>query len=367
MKMKGFEVDYDRRLRSLIQRRTSPVEMRKSARLAAGMDTVERYSASPIYEVYNRLGDEGSAVRYTVGAMQRVDPRYTEITFEEGERVKSQLNKHYVATKLTCDFEYQGSVTSDTHIKSHSDIDLLVLTCRFTMLEWPQTPAQRYDGDPIADLREIRTVSCECVRSEFPAAEVDDSGAKSISVKGGSLRRKVDIVPANWYDTNSYAESKAKRDRAVQVLDNRTGELIKNSPFLHNYLIAEKDSQVGGGLRKVVRLMKSLKYDSGTIDLTSYDLTSIGYGMPDQDLSTFPGGELALLARLKTYLDFVAVNHEFRLALLVPDRSRKVFCKGHATVEGLDSLRSEVDDLVEAVQWNLQKSFAKLAEARVSY
>ena len=365
--MKGFEVDYDRRLKSLIARRTAPVELGvKAARFGTGVER-EIYRASPIFEVYDRLPEDETAVRYTVGAMARVDPRYTEITYEQGERVRNQLDKALKGSNAACDFEYQGSVTNDTHIKSYSDIDLLAITCRFWILEPPQQPTHRYEGNPIADLKEIRMTSCKTLREEFPTAEVDDSGTKSVAISGGSLRRKIDVVPANWFHTNEYATSLAKRHRAVQVLDVRTGERIKNSPFLHNYLIHERDVATQGGLRKVVRLMKSLKYDSGRVDLSSYDLTSIGYNMPEHEVTTGPGEEIPLLARLKTYLDRIAAMPQLRAEMTTPDESRKVFAEGHATLEALQAIQSEVNDLVEAVCNDRKKSFVKLMEARVAY
>lgn len=366
--MRGFEVDYDRRLQELIARRTAPVEIVEGAgRYAKAFGEDQYYRASPTYEVYNSLGKEGSAVRYTVGAMARVDPRYTEITYEQGDRVRNQLDRALRAVNAACDFEYQGSVTNDTHIKSYSDIDLLAITQRFHALEPPQEATQAYEGDPTEDLKEIRLTSCDCLKSAFPKADVDSGGSKSITVSGGSLRRKIDIVPANWYHTNRYAQMQAKRFRAIQVLDVKSGERVKNMPFLHNYLIMTRDERTIGGLRKVIRLMKSLKYDSESIGLSSYDLASIGYNMPESQSMTFPGDEVALLVRLKTYLDSLVVNPARRTEMLVPDESRKVFTPGHATLQGLDELRDEVDDLVEAVRQNLQKSFAKLAEARLAY
>lgn len=366
--MKGFEADYDRRLQALIARRTAPVEVITGAgRYAKTFGEDQIYRASPAWEIYNKLGQEGSAVRYTVGAMARVDPRYTEITYEQGDRVKNHLNRALHAEDAACEFEYQGSVTTDTHIKSHSDIDLLVITKRFNTLEPPQKPTHPYSGDPIDDLKGIRSVSCDCLKSAFPKAEIQSEGAKSVTVSGGSLQRKIDIVPANWYNTNQYAQTQAKRFRAIQILDVKSGERLKNMPFLHNYLILARDEHTGGGLRKVIRLMKSLKYDSESISLSSYDLASIGYHMPETQLMTNFGDEIALLARLKTYLDGLVINPSQRKEMLVPDGSRKVFAPGHATLQGLDELRDEIDDLVEAVRRNLQKSFAKLADAKLVF
>lgn len=366
--MRGFVTNYDRRLQALIDRRTAPMPLAANAKFA-GTPWAEGdvYQASPIYEVYRRLGREGSAVRYAVGAMARVDPRYTEITYEQGARVQNHLAKALREADASCEFEYQGSVTNDTHIKSYSDIDLLAIAQSFWTLEPPQEAAHPYQGDPVAHLKEIRTTSAQCMRDSFPAATVDDTGAKSVAISGGSLSRKIDVVPANWYDTNEFARSRAKRHRAIQVLNLRTGVRVKNMPFLHNYLIEMRDRETGGGLRKIVRLMKSLKYDSDEVSLSSFDITAIGYNMPEYQLATAPGEEIALVARLKMYLDDLADDEERREETRVPDDSRAVFEAGHATLAGLNELRTEVDDLVEAICKNRLRSFAKLAEARVSY
>lgn len=366
--MNGFRNDYDQMLKSAIARRTQPVPVRMSKSAGVFNEAMaEHYQASPIYEIYNKIGEEGSAVRYTVASMARLDPRYTEITYEQGNRVKNQLNQAFLSSSISCDYEYQGSVTNDTHIKSHSDIDLLCITRRFETLESPQVPTRPYTGNPVQDLTEIRETGAEALRSAFPAADVDDSGSKSVSIEGGSLSRKIDVVPANWHNTNQWTASQAKRFRSIEVLDLKSGTRLKNSPFMHNYLIKVRDENVSGGLRKVVRLMKSLRYDRGTIKLSSYDLTAIGYHMPVHQLTTFPGGEIPLLCRLKEYLDFLGVNKEYCLSLDVPDGSRKIFTTGHATFDGLVDLQNEVDDLVEAVRHNLQRSFEKLAEARLAY
>jgi len=77
-------------------------------------------------EVYSRL-NESESIKYAIGSMQPIDPEYTQNTYKEGDRVKSHLNDKLPDRGINPDFRYQGSVTSDTHIKSHSDIDLLVI------------------------------------------------------------------------------------------------------------------------------------------------------------------------------------------------------------------------------------------------
>lgn len=180
-----------------------------------------------VNEVYDRMVETSSAVKYAIGAMQPIDPTYTQNTYREGDRVKNQLDK----AGLTCEFEYQGSVTSDTHIKARSDIDLLTLTCQFVVVEPPVSVGSPYVGNPIDDLLRLRRGSIATLRAKFPEAEVDESGSKSVSIQGGSLRRKVDVVASNWRDTLKYHFSRQMRDRGVDVLDAKAKTTISNLPL----------------------------------------------------------------------------------------------------------------------------------------
>lgn len=307
---------------------------------------------------------QSDSVKYVIGAMQPIDPEYTSNTIAQGERVKNQLERRLAPS---CDYEYQGSTTNDTHIRAASDIDLLVITQKFYTLEFPQEPSMPYAGDPTQDLLDLRTGSVAALRDAFPEVSIDTSGGKSIVLTGGSLTRKVDVVPANWLNTNQYAADPNKIFRGVEILDANAKQRIRNTPFLHNAWIAHRDSETGGGLRKAARLMKSLKYDSEAIELSSYDLVSLAYCMPTPSLSVPKGQELALLAGCLDFVRVLQTNQPYRDGLAVPDGHRKVFAAGHATIKGLDQLANELTRLATDVLNENQRSFKKLAEARVEY
>jgi hypothetical protein len=319
--------------------------------------------AGLLHEVYHRLHATDS-VRYVVGAMQPIDPEYTATTYAEANRVSNQLSNR-LATG--CDYEFQGSVTNDTHIRAKSDIDLLALIQRFYTLEHPQIPTYPYQGDPIQDLTQLRNEIIAALTAAFPEATVRKDGTKSIPVEGGSLRRRVDVVPANWYDTNHYANTGLKTYRGVQILDTSTLSRTINTPFVHNARIEQKDAATGGGLRKAARLMKSLKYDRETIDLTSYDIVSLAYNIPPEQLYVPQGAELTLLASCVSYCEYLNQDHVARSALRVPDGHRAIFCEGHATVQGFSQLTLELQSLASDVLQENARSFRKLAEARVAY
>lgn len=316
-------------------------------------------------EIYKRMKDTES-VRYTIGAMQPIDPEYTKNTFAQGDRVKNQLQERL---RTSAEFEYQGSVTTDTHIKAKSDIDLLVIRKGWIWLEPPQTPESPYQGDPAADMRQLRGESVSALNAAFPQASLDDSGSNALTLSGASLSRVVDVVPASWYDTNEYTRTKDKTHRGVKVFNKVTGEFIANTPFLHKARIETKDQATRGGFRKAARLMKSLMYDSdGRVDMSSYNIVGIAYNIPDQQLLHQTPRELAILEACFEFCSLLVINAPLRDSLSVPDVSRKVFGSAQgATVEQLNALTKELADLRKDILNENVRSFKKLAEARVEY
>jgi hypothetical protein len=314
-------------------------------------------------EAYRNISQSDS-VKYVIGAMQPIDPDYTRNTYKQGERVRSQLESRLTDTS---EYKYQGSVTSDTHIKAKSDIDLLVIIDKFFTLENPQVPKSPYKGDPLKDLLNLRKEAEAALENAFPQADIDKTGGKSISIEGGSLTRKIDVVPSNWYNTVKYSETDNEIYRGVQILDKTVPTRLANTPFLHNAWIEHKDGNTNGGMRKACRLMKSLKYDSENIDLSSYDIVSIAFNMLDANLFYTKGGELLILSSCLDYCRKLQLSSTLRESIEVPDGHRKIFCDGHATLSGLNQLANDLEQLANDALHENKRSFKKLAEARVEY
>jgi hypothetical protein len=316
-------------------------------------------------EVYERLAED-SAVKYAIGAMQPIDAAYTKRTYEEGDRVQSQLQNGLENYPFGADFKYQGSVTSDTHIKAHSDIDLLSIHKAFVMVQKPLEPTRPYQGNPTQDLVNLRSASITILRVAFPQATVDGDGGKAVTISGGSLLRDVDVVIANWLDTLEYRNAGDEDFRSVEIWDNVNQTTIENKPFLHNKRIGQRDDLLNGNLRKVIRLLKSLKYDAETpVRMSSFDIASVAYRMPDNMLAVPAGYDLKLAQNARDFLRYLIENAEIRNSLKVPNELRLIFANGHATLDGLRELYNEINELMSDIEQGLARSFRKLAEARI--
>jgi hypothetical protein len=319
-------------------------------------------------EVYERLASEDSSTRYVIGSLQPIDFAYTQKTIEERTRVEKQLADGFARAGLGINFDYQGSVTNDTHIRVYSDVDLLTICPLSYAIEPPNKPTVAYNGDPISDLREIRRRTIEILRAAFPAATVDRSKGKCLNISGGSLARKIDLIASEWWHTVEFMQQPQKHWLGIQVLDNDEGKRVPNKPFLHNKRIEERDLETGGGLRKVIRLFKPLKYDNESkIEVSSYDIAGIAYNIFPQWLAVGPGQDLLLVSNARNYLSHLLQDKNYRDTLAVPNDMRKVFGPGGATETGLKQLFSALDTLLSEIERELTRTSRKLKEARINY
>ena len=174
-------------LQRLLNRRHGPELVTFSAKEARAKEMFERIQ-------------EDDAVKYLVGAMQPIDPAYTKNTIAEADRVKSHLAEGFQARGVVASFDYQGSVTNDTHIFRYSDIDLLSLTGRFVFKENGDRiePPQSQPLLPNIHLLVQHNASVDIIKTKIPSVTVDTSGGKAIQLSGGSLSRKVDIISSPW-------------------------------------------------------------------------------------------------------------------------------------------------------------------------
>ena len=346
--------DIDKRLKSLRERRMGTDRI---ADLAVESAT-QVIAKSLTQESYEKRVPVQKRTQYALGAMQAVDPDYTRISLEEADRVKDQLKRGLDRKSISTEFRIQGSVACDIHIRGVSDVDLLVLDGRYIHYELNGQKAllggyaSPVTFNTLQALIQLRSESESILDAAFPAAKVEKGGAKAIKISGGSLRRPVDVVPSNWFDTVAYQRSSAEVDRGVHILNKHVPERVLNTPFKHIQQINDRDQRSIGGLKKAIRLCKNVKADAesdGTkIELSSYDIASALWHADMAALTVGIANELAILAEATRFLDDLARRPNYACTLRVPDDSRFVF-DSDAKIEGLRLLSLEMDDLSERV------------------
>jgi hypothetical protein len=309
-------------------------------------------------ETWQGRAKNQSYTRYALGAMQEVGPDYTRISVETAERVGAQLKTGLANAGLTADFRLQGSVPLNVHIRGVSDVDLLTIDQGF--LTYTRTGALSLGGGwyfptpktSIGVLSTLRTEAERILKNKYPAATVDTSGGKAISISGGSLARPVDVVPSHWHDSHVYQNSRQEHDRMVTILNKKVPETIENLPFLHIKRIQERCDRTFGSLRKAIRLCKNVKADAieeGTsIDFPSFDIAATMYHADTEALKMGFFYELRILGEVQRFLDVLYHNETYAKSLRTPDDSRIIF-DTQAKYEGMKRLSAEIDDLMKEV------------------
>lgn len=301
------------------------------------------------------------SVKYALESMSPIDQSYTKNTYVASENVRNHLTKGLNNKGLTVEYRHQGSVETDTHIKLHSDIDILVFTEKYHSMELPLTPSNPYQGDPLADLRELRKECYNVLNSIYN--QVDNSKAKSIQVFPTNPKRKVDVVLSNWVNTQDYQTTSNEKYRGIHIYDKDSHSRQKDFPFMHITNVKAKNTIVSGGLAKLVRLLKTLKVDADyEINMSSFEITSIVYAMENHSLNKPKYQDLLLLNEGSRQLDKVITDKFYRESLTSPNGKEKVFGTSETKIVELKKLKLELDELIEDIIEELGKQFKRIDE-----
>jgi hypothetical protein len=313
---------------------------------------LKRFSES--YEI-----QPGENTKYILGALKPIDAKYTARLEEQGERVINQLSKRLGLDYPLLEFRRQGSVSNKTHIRYYSDVDVLAIIDKYVTLEHPQKPPYPYNGNPIDDLIKLRADCVRELKEAFPKVEIDNNGTTCVSLSGGSLACKVDVVPSNWYDTNDYAASKLEHKRGIQVFNREEKARKLNRPFLFNHLLDINDNSRMGLTRMLIRLLKTVKADSEedgkNIDFSSFDICSIVYRMPDNlfrgQFNTPLSVEkpLDVIRNLLIWLGTTLSEESIKTSIKVVDDSRLIYDRSEKA-KGALILFNELNDLYKGAE-----------------
>jgi hypothetical protein len=295
--------------------------------------------------------------QYALVAMQEVDARYTAISYREAERVAKQLDSGLLKRGKVVSVELQGSLPLNVHLRRVSDVDMLVWPWNFFVYDAFGVAASAYSvssSNAISEIIQLRSESCAVIKSAFPAAKVDDSGAKCITVSEGSLLRDIDIVPSVLYKTAAYQRTNDDSERGVQIYDKNSYNIITNYPFKVRSLINAKDDRTGGGCKKAIRLLKNMKEDSDSdIELSSFNIMSLVYSMNDSDLIHSIYFEGKIISSVQQWLFHLVANENILKSLNTVDGSRKIIEKA-SDIEAVSKLSDELNLLVLRIARELQ-------------
>ena len=295
-----------------------------------------------------------NATRYTLGAMQEVEPRYTEISIEEGERVKRNLDEGLKAIGLSAEYRLQGSVPLNVHTRGVSDVDLLAIEPRYLSVSYCSESRKSYLpydglGTLQQDILYLRNHCENILKTKFWGAQIDTSHAKCIKLSEGSLRRDVDVVPSAWEDTALYQMSLQETERGIIIVNKHTRERLTNFPFKYMAQINSKDIETSTGAKMAIRLLKNIKNDGDAeLEMSSYDLGSLIFQCPSNKITLRPGADLMILSGVDEWFDELVKDRQRAIQLETPDGTRKILDTPEKWAS-LVRLSQDISELADAV------------------
>lgn len=301
---------------------------------------------------------------YIRTAMKGVPPEYTQRSMYAGEKVKGHLKKEL--TDVT--YKYQGSVMTNTHIKGASDIDLLVICDKFYHWDWlevrqilnnparkqnyylnqiekleRETNMSKYLGDSIQDLRNNRLISERVLSNTYQICDI--SKPKAIKTENLSLKREVDTVIANWYDSVSSIISDKGDNRGIQVYNKDTNSRGDISfPFLSISRINSRSTSTNGRLKRMIRFLKNIKEDSDNkIKLNSFEINAICYDIDPSEYMDLNFYELVFI--IYKQLKSIVTNELHANRIVSVDGTETIFRGEPEKVNNLRLILAEVESI----------------------
>lgn len=314
-------------------------------------------------------GQGGDLAKYVWAAMSEVDEEYTKRTMNAGKEVRDYLasNQPYV------EYQFQGSVMTQTHIKYASDIDLLTLTNKFytSALNDAKVKLAKYSdnltndtihklntyiknfkefsGDSIQVLAELRQKE-ETLLNKLNNYRCETGNAKAIKVRSALLNIDVDVVVAKWVDNIDYIVDQAKEKRGVAIFNKKEIKTEPTSrPFLAIQRINERSSLTNGRLKRMIRFLKNVVFDSDPkIDLTSFEINALCYSIPISEYNDLH--YLQLVDVLCRQMAKYVTSTETAKSLISVDGTEYVFKKNPDRIDEMRKLLVIVDAINKEIK-----------------
>ena len=331
-------LNYTKRLQNLNERR-NPDGLSKSF-----SDGLSARNYSNFIGAIGAVDKQPTNLKYLRECMSPIDKEYNDNTLLASDKVRIHLENEF-NLHFSRDYRKQGSVMTNTNIKSYSDVDLLAIIGRYYYLAPSLPNNDPYTAsNPDDDIKEIRRQATIIMQNVYDL--VNTTGAKNISIYNKSLKRKVDIVFAYWYNTEQYVSTNDEYYRGIYLYDFQKQQRELDYPFAHIYAVNTKGDQTNDGSRRVIRLLKSLKMDSeGRIDLTSFQLTAIAHDITDSQVTYSVGNDLALAKSALAKVSFLIDNRDYRKAVSSPAGNQKPLYED-SVVPDLKELQKDLSELI---------------------
>jgi hypothetical protein len=287
--------------------------------------------------------DYSAVLLYALDSMCEVEPSYANKAFHIGKRIQEKLSKELKNRKYNVDFRYQGPIQTETHIVLYGDIELMVI-------------AESVYSEPWKVVKNITMEMMDILTQGSVYQRVDNSDKLKIRVQTLKPSCEINILPAVWLENKEYKETKREIDRGVTEFNMLRKTRRRYLPFKHIARINGKDAKTNGGLKRVIRLLRTLVQDTETtIDLTPQEIESIMYAIPEKQLIYEAKKPLALLNIAFAQLSRLSQDLTYLQKLVSPSERELVFGRKAYKQAEINRLKDNLNELISALSKELKE------------
>lgn len=283
-----------------------------------------------------------NALRYALESMVEIDHSYSYKVFSITKKIQDSIEAGLAKAPVKINFRYDGPIQTDTHITLFGDVTLLALIEPQTDKPWQEI--QFLIREIISMMKGLKFVQ----KSGF-------SNQHEIAVLTEKPSCRVNIQPAIWINNRSFNETRREIERGI--CEFRFGEKTKRNylPFKSIARINAKDDRTNGGLKRMIRLLRTLQSDSETpIHLEAHEINAIVYDIPERQLKFSPNQSLSLLSVVSAQLTRLCSDKKYYEALRAPSEQEIVFGSKPKQKE-VEKLKSRLDNLMNDLHGILRR------------
>ncbi len=271
-------------------------------------------------------------VKYALEAMQEIDHSYSYKLFSAIRGTQNLITQKLKAQDILVDVRYHGAHNTGTHIDLYGDLEMLLILKKYTKAS--------------ADVGRLAKATINILNEAKAYNLVDYSRKHKIRVQTRKPVTTIHLIPSIWLETSLYKKNHLEINMGVSEYN--FGEKKKKShmPFLNMARFNRKDRVVGGGLKGMTRLIRSLMVDSGKkFNVSFEELVGILYNIDEKDLTAPPEFQLGLLRKVSEQFTRVIKSSEYSRKLLSPSRREYVFGQ-ELRIRDLQPLKNEIDSFI---------------------
>ncbi|MFY0687115.1 MAG: hypothetical protein JXQ90_08125 [Cyclobacteriaceae bacterium] len=307
----------------------------------------------PVFSDNYHQSELPNVLKYAMEAMHEIDPSYSYKLYSAIRRTQEMISERLAKREVPVDARYVGPHATDTHINLYGDIEMLFIL-------------KSYDRKPSKSIQHLVADILDILTKAEAYDRVDYSSKNRIYIETRKPKCLVSILPAIWIESSLYKEASLEINKGICEYNFAKKTRRMYLPFLNIARINSTDRKIGGSIKHLIRLIRSIQVDAAEdIELSHDEIAGIVYNMSHKELSVDTSHYLSVLPNISMHLKRLIEDSKYRESLLSPSKKEYVFGRKQR-VQAMNLLRKELDEFIQDINEALKpmnKTIASPIEA----